>query len=78
MGPKVLMTAKTLATPGLALLEQAGCAVSFLKEGTEAELAEKSAVDSLRCRHLPHLGATGNDDRDGTCPARHLPPRCRL
>ncbi|PLU43397.1 hydroxyacid dehydrogenase [Sinorhizobium medicae] len=40
MGPKVLMTAKTLATPGLALLEQAGCAVSFLKEGTEAELAE--------------------------------------
>ena len=40
MGLKVLMTAKTLAAPGLALLEQAGCSVSFLKDGTDAELAE--------------------------------------
>lgn len=40
MGLKVLITAKTLAAPGVALLEQAGCTVSFLKEGTDAELAE--------------------------------------
>lgn len=40
MGLKVLMTAKTLAAPGVTLLEQAGCTVSFLMDGTEAELAE--------------------------------------
>jgi D-3-phosphoglycerate dehydrogenase / 2-oxoglutarate reductase len=40
MGLKVLMTAKTLAAPGVALLENAGCSVSFLPKGTDAELAE--------------------------------------
>jgi D-3-phosphoglycerate dehydrogenase len=40
MSLKVLMTAKTIAAPGLALLERAGCAVSFLKDGTDAELAQ--------------------------------------
>jgi D-3-phosphoglycerate dehydrogenase len=34
------MTAKTLAEPGVVLLEQAGCSVSYLKTGTDAELAE--------------------------------------
>jgi D-3-phosphoglycerate dehydrogenase len=41
MGLRVLMTAKTLAAPGVALLEQAGCSVSFLNDATDAELAER-------------------------------------
>lgn len=40
MGLEVLMTAKTLARPGIDLLERAGCSLSFLIDGTEAELAE--------------------------------------
>jgi len=40
MALEVLMTAKTLARPGIDLLEQAGCSLSFLIDGTEAELAE--------------------------------------
>ncbi|MBS7541712.1 hydroxyacid dehydrogenase [Ancylobacter oerskovii] len=37
---KVLMTARTLAPPGVALLEEAGCSLSFLPGETAAELAE--------------------------------------
>lgn len=55
MDLKVLMTAKKLAAPGVALLEEAGCSVSFLPSGTDAELAEalrQTPYDAIISRTL--------------------------
>lgn len=56
MALKVLMTAKTLARPGIDLLERAGCSVTFLIDGDEAELAgtlRSRPFDAVISRTLP-------------------------